>query len=105
MNISPKLRDGLIILGVAGVILLGVFPLKKGISKPKVADTKNVDNVTNARIILDAYLNAVEAGESIKALNELNQEFVKEYGMKVAKTKSGKFVARTTDGKDVLMVK
>jgi hypothetical protein len=105
MNLSPKMRDGLIILGVAGVLLLLVFPRKKGIAKPKIADTTKVDNVTNARIILDAFLNAVDAGESQKALNQLNQEFVKEYGMKVARNSKGKYVARTTDGKDVLMVK
>jgi hypothetical protein len=47
----------------------------------------------------------MEAGENASALNELNKEFVKEYGLKVFKNKSGSYVARTLDGKDVLMVK
>lgn len=105
IDISPKLRDGLIVGGIAIVLLFILVPRKKGIKKlPTNGDTK-ADNVQNARVVLDAFMNAMEAGENASALNELNKEFVKEYGLKVFKNKSGNFVARTLDGKDVLMVK
>lgn len=104
MNISPKLRDGLIVGGVAIVILFFLIPRNKTIKK--VASNANVkDNVANARIVLDAFMSALEAGENAQALNELNKEFVKEFQLKVYKNKDGKYVARTMDGKDVLMVK
>jgi hypothetical protein len=105
MKISPKLRDAGIIVGVTAVLLFLLYPRKKGINAPKVADSGKLQNVQNAQIILNAYLNAVDAKESSKALDALNQEFIKEYGMKVVKNSSGNYVARTMDGKDVLMVK
>lgn len=105
MKLSPKMRDAGIIVGVTLVLLFLVYPRKKGILQPKVADTNKLDNLQNAQIILNAYINAVEAKEKSSALNELNQEFIKEYGMKVVKNSSNKYVARTMDGKDVLMVK
>jgi hypothetical protein len=104
MNINPKLRDGLIIVGIAVVILFFVIPKGKGIKKIAKNGDK-ADNTGNARIVLDAYLNAMEAGEGAQALGELNKEFVKEYGLKVYKNKEGFYVARTLDGQDVLMVK
>lgn len=104
MNISPKLRDGLIVGGIAIAILFFLIPRKKTLKK--VENNGNVaDQVGNARIVLDAFMNALEAGENAQALNELNKEFVKEYQLKVFKNKEGKYVARTLDGKDVLMVK
>jgi hypothetical protein len=104
MNISPKLRDGLIVGGIAIVILFFLVPRKKGVKKVESNGAK-ADNLGNAKIVLDAFMNAVEAGENAQALNELNKEFVKEYKLKVFKNKQGKYVARTMDGKDVLMVK
>ena len=59
----------------------------------------------NAQVILDAYLNAKEAREPASELAKLNQVFLTEYGMKVVQNKQGKFVARTSSGEDVLMVK
>ena len=50
-------------------------------------------------------LNAVDAKESSTALQKLNAIFADEYSMKVYKTKSGSYVARTLDGKDVLVAK
>lgn len=105
MNISPKLRDGLIVGGVAIVILFFLIPRSKKIKKVEGSATNNANNVQNARIVLDAFMSALEAGENAQALNELNKEFVKEFQLKVYKNKEGKYVARTLDGKDVLMVK
>jgi len=105
MNISPKLRDGLIVGGIAIVLLFILVPRKKGIKKLPTNGATTTDKVQDARVVLDAFMNAMEAGENAQALNELNKEFVKEYGLKVFKNKSGSYVARTLDGKDVLMVK
>lgn len=106
MNISPKLRDGLIVGGIAIVILYFLIPRSKKALVAKVeSNGDRADNVQNARIVLDAYMNALEAGENAQALGELNKEFVKEYQLKVFKNKDGNYVARTLDGKDVLMVK
>jgi len=105
MNISPKLRDGLIVGALAIVLLFFIVPKgKKGVKKIDGNGNK-ADNVANARIVLDAYMNALEAGENAQALGELNKEFVKEYQLKVYKNTNGTYVARTLDGKDVLMVK
>jgi hypothetical protein len=105
MNISPKLRDGLIVGGIAIVLLFFLVPRSKGIKKVASNGASKADKTQDARIVLDAFMNAMEAGENAQALNELNKEFVKEYGLKVFQTKQGKFVARTLDGRDVLMVK
>jgi hypothetical protein len=59
----------------------------------------------NAKVVLDAYLNAVEAKETPQALNKLNSIFAQEYQLKVQKNAQGKYVARTLSGEDVLMVK
>ena len=56
-------------------------------------------------MVLDAYLNAVEAGERKSELDKLNSIFADEYGLRVFRTKDGKYVARTSSGKDVLMTK
>ena len=46
-----------------------------------------------------------EYSKNIRALQKLNAIFADEYSMKVYKTKSGSYVARTLDGKDVLVAK
>ena len=106
MTISQNLKEGLIIVGIVAVGLFILLPRnKKGVSSPKVADNGKLKNMDNAKIVLDAYLNAMEAGEKKAELDKLNSIFADEYGLRVFKTKSGKYVARTLDGKDVLMTK
>jgi hypothetical protein len=102
---NKDLKDGLIIIGIVvlGVIIL--LPRKKGITAPQEAESSKVKQKENARIILDAYLDAIDAKESASNLDKLNSMFVEEYKMKVVRTKDGKFVARTLSGEDVLMVK
>lgn len=102
---DSRIRDYLIIGGIVVVGYLLLVPRSKGIKKPQVASEGDVSQVQNARTVLDAFLNAYEAKEPASELNKLNGIFVKEYGLKVHKRKDGKFVARTLDGKDVLMVK
>jgi hypothetical protein len=106
MNIPQNVKEGLIIVGIVAVGLYLLLPRnKKGVTSPKVADDGKLKNMDNAKVVLDAYLNAVEAGEKKAELDKLNSIFAEEYGMRVFRTKDGKYVARTTSGKDVLMTK
>jgi len=105
LEISKELRNGIAIIGITIVLYLLIMPRKKGFGKPEKADKELINQKQNARTILDAYINAVEAGETPTNLTQLNSIFADEYSMKVYKTKSGGYVARTLSGKDVLVAK
>ena len=107
MNIPIRVQHGLVVLGVVvlGYILLVPKNKKSKNNSPKVAEDSKVKNLQNAKVVLDAYLNAVEARETPQALNKLNSIFAQEYQLKVQKNAPGKYVARTLSGEDVLMVK
>lgn len=107
MNIPKQVQHGLIILGVVvlGYVLLVPRNKKSKNNSPKVAEDSKLKNLQNARVVLDAYLNAVDAKESPQALNKLNSIFAQEYQLKVMKNAQGKYVARTLSGEDILMVK
>jgi hypothetical protein len=107
MNIPIRVQHGLVVLGVVvlGYILLVPKNKKSKNNSPKVAEDSKVKNLQNAKVVLDAYLNAVEAKETPQALNKLNSIFAQEYQLKVQKNAQGKYVARTLSGEDVLMVK
>ena len=107
MQIPVKVQHGLVILDVVvlGYILLVPKNKKSKNNSPKVAEDSKIKNLQNAKVVLDAYLNAVEAKETPQALNKLNSIFAQEYQLKVQKNAQGKYVARTLSGEDVLMVK
>lgn len=107
MNIPIRVQHGLVVLGVVvlGYILLVPKNKKSKNNNPKVAEDSKVKNLQNAKVVLDAYLNAVEAKETPQALNKLNSIFAQEYQLKVQKNAQGKYVARTLSGEDILMVK
>jgi len=107
INIPKQVQHGLIILGIVvlGYVLLVPKNKKSKNNSPKVAEDSKLKNLQNARVVLDAYLNAVEAKESPQALNKLNSIFAQEYQLKVQKNAQGKYVARTLSGEDILMVK
>jgi len=105
MQLSREWKNAIIILGATITIYLLVKPKKNPLDKPKKASKDEVKRKKDARTVLDAYVNAVEAGEKSSELNKLNSIFADEYGMKVFKTKSGGYVARTLSGTDVLMIK
>jgi hypothetical protein len=107
MKIPIKVQHGLVVLGIVvlGYILLVPKNKKSKNNSPKIAEDSKVKNLQNAKVVLDAYLNAVEAKETPQALNKLNSIFAQEYQLKVQKNAQGKYVARTLSGEDVLMVK
>lgn len=106
MNIPQNIKEGLIIVGIVAVGLFLLLPRnKKGVSSPKIADDGKLKNMDNAKVVLDAYLNAMEAGEKKAELDKLNSIFAEEYGLRVFRSKDGKFVARTSNGTDILMTK
>lgn len=106
MTIPQNIKEGLIIVGIVAVGLWILLPKgKKGINSPRVADDSKLKDIDNAKVVLDAYLNAMEAGEKKSELDKLNSIFADEYGLRVFRTKDGKYVARTSSGKDVLMTK
>lgn len=105
MEFSKEVKN-IVIIVVATITLYALLKPKKNIlSRPMKASKDEISEKQNARTILDAYLNAVDAKESLTALQKLNAIFADEYKMKVYKTKNGSYVARTLNGKDVLVAK
>lgn len=102
-NIDTPTKEALIIGGiVVGVLLLTIPKTKSaGIPKPETASPNDVKEKENARISLDAFMDAVQAGESSKNLNALNNELANTYGLRVYK-KNGYYIARNLEGKDIL---
>jgi hypothetical protein len=105
MEFSKEVKNAVIIAVATITLYVLLKPKKNSLSKPMKATKDEISQKQNARTILDAYLNAVDAKESSTALQKLNSIFAEEYSMKVYKTKSGSYVARTLDGKDVLVAK
>jgi hypothetical protein len=102
-NVKIEHKEALIIGGIVIAILYFTLPRNKKavIPKPETATPSDVATKENARIALDAYMDAVQAGEGTKNLNALNNELSKTYGLQVYK-KDGYFVARDLEGKDIL---
>jgi hypothetical protein len=105
MEFSKEVKNAVIIAVATITLYVLLKPKKNSLSKPMKATKDELSQKQNARTILDAYLNAVDAKESSTALQKLNAIFADEYSMKVYKTKNGSYVARTLDGKDVLVAK
>lgn len=103
MNISTPTKEALIIGGIVVAILLITLPKNKknSIPKPETASPNDVKEKENARISLDAFMDAVQAGESAKNLNSLNNELANTYGLRVYQ-KNGYYIARNLEGKDIL---
>lgn len=105
LNLSREWKNAIAIVGITIALYFVLMPRKKGYGKPDKATNDEVSQKQNARTILDAYLNAVDANEPASELTKLNALFAEEYSMKVYRTKSGGYVARTLSGKDVLIAK
>lgn len=94
---------------IAGIATIGFLYFRKDIGKitpPQKADGKDVELRQNAEIALNAYLDAKEKGEPERELVKLNAILAEEFKLRVGQDRqTGKWVARTLDGKDILMVK
>lgn len=73
-------------------------PKKSFDSAPKAKD------MDSAEIVARAYSDALKAGEPPTKLTELNEECMKEFGMRCYVDKSGKLVVSDTKG-EVIMTK
>jgi len=109
MNI--RVKEALIALGVVAGIVYMTMPKGasgKGkiskISKPEVADDAEISQKENARIALDAFISAVENKESMRTLQQLNQELAQTYGLRIYK-QGQYFVAKDSAGKEILYAK
>ena len=101
MNIPFEVKKAGVVFGLAFVL----FWLLRPGSARKPKTTKEVDPVEqkkNANIVIDAYINAVKAGETPAALEELNKLTEKTYGLRVYKKPGdGKYYVRDDNGNDV----
>lgn len=105
MMFDTQVKEALITLGIVVAVVFITTPRGKGgIPKPDVAPKQELKDKENAMIALDAFMSAVENRESAKNLNALNNELANTYGLRVYKS-GNQFVARTLEGKDVLMAK
>ena len=102
-RLTTQHKEAIIIGGVVLVVLYLTLPKTKKdvIPKPETASQSDVATKENARIALDAYMDAVQAGESAKNLNALNAELANTYGLRVYKN-NGYYIARDSEGKDIL---
>jgi FtsZ-interacting cell division protein ZipA len=102
----------LIVVGLVVVILLIARPKNSSLFKktkkksnpltpPRTVSNHSVNEEANARICIDAMRMAIENGESQSAVNELNQELIKEYGIKLLTTDSGSLVAKNSTGRTI----
>jgi hypothetical protein len=110
MEINTNLKKGLLILLGSYLVYWAFVKMKPfgGKSSTKkdksTASAQNIgDSKKNALIILTAYKNAKDAGESKSFLDEMNAEFAKEYKLRVYSDKgSGKLIATDLEGNKVL---
>lgn len=105
-NISTEAKEAAIVFATV-VAVVYIFTPKSArslVPKPAKATKAEFAQKENAMIALDAYMTAVENGEKPTALNALNQELGKTYGLRVYKTPKG-YVARDSKGTDILYAK
>lgn len=115
MNISIKenlVKAGIVIGG--GILLyMALKPSKDNItassSTNNAAPPKNATGevtpkptLENAEIVADAYTQALQAAETPSKLTELNQECMKEFGMRCYLDKEGKLIVCDVSGNTIL---
>ena len=101
-----RTKEALIVLGITVGLVYLTMPKGKTskIAKPDTADKSEVTQKENARIALDAFMDAVGNQESMRNLQVLNNELAKTYGLRVY-PKGKYFVAKDSTGKEVLYAK
>jgi hypothetical protein len=102
-----RVKESLLIAGISAATIYLTMPRGKKTSKIKKPDTADKSEVTqkeNARIALDAYINAVDAKENARVLQQLNNQLASTYGLRVYK-QGQYFVAKDSSGKEILYAK
>lgn len=77
---------------------------RKKVLSPKMnpKDAKKNPKANDALKALKAYINAYNAKEPKSVLDELNDELVSEFGVKVCRKSSGTFVVKDLTGKEIM---
>ncbi len=105
---KQSLKEIAILLGITIGLVIVLSPKRppKGYAAPKVApEDKRGSLKENAQVALEAYTAAYDAKETPSKLAELNRYFIANYGIRVMKAMDDSFVAKTLDGKDILIAK
>jgi hypothetical protein len=110
-NIKENLVKAGIVIGGGILLYMALKPSKDNITAtnnsnatPKNATGEATPKPTleNAEVVADAYTQALQAGETPSKLTELNQECMKEFGMRCYVDKEGKLVVCDVSGNAIL---
>ena len=112
-NIKENLVKAIIVIGGGILLYMALKPSKDNITSsnnntappaPKNAIGEATPKPTseNAEVVADAYTQALQAGETPSKLTELNQELMKEFGMRCYVDKEGKLVVCDVSGNAIL---
>jgi hypothetical protein len=114
-NIKENLVKAGIVIGGGILLYMALKPSKDKITyttnnnatpppPPKNANGEATPKPTleNAEIVADAYTQALKAAETPSKLTELNQECMKEFGMRCYVDKEGKLVVCDVSGNTIL---
>lgn len=98
---THALKKALLVFVPALVLFWLTKPSPKSKSAEKKPDPATVE--LNARTAFEAYMTAVNAGETPDALQELNRQIEQEYGMRVyLKRSDNRYYVADLNGKDIL---
>jgi hypothetical protein len=113
-NIKENLVKAGIVIGGGILLYMALKPSKDNITSsnnntaPPPAPKNAIGEATpkptseNAEVVADAYTQALQAGETPSKLTELNQECMKEFGMRCYVDKEGKLVVCDVSGNAIL---
>ena len=110
---DSKLKENLVKTAIifvgAGLLYMALKPSKDVVdttvtNPPKNATGEDTPKPTleNAEIVADAYIQALQAGETPTKLTELNQECMKDFGMRCYVDGTGKLIVCDVSGNPVL---
>lgn len=102
---EKEIRNVLIVTAVVAVVFWLVKPknksvFKKDLSKPSIANNPEKE-YENAVTAIKAMREAINAGESQEALNELNKEIISMYNLKVFTDENHKLIVRNKQKKAI----
>jgi hypothetical protein len=109
-NIKENLVKAGIVIGGGILLYMALKPSKDNITttnnaappKNAVGEDTPKPTLENAEIVADAYTQALQAAETPSKLTELNQECMKEFGMRCYVDKDGKLIVCDVSGNAIL---